>query len=375
MNLVKVYKLVGEPPLCGANSGPNNGLDDIGREAAPEEPPPLDVPTEPAHQEVAAAGLWQRMMEHAIIGAAATVPEFIEAPDDDSDGDGPVVTLLARAPTSLHLGVDADDAVWREAARTGSPRYDVEIRAVGAAWRAVATGSAERRHRVEGLRPNVAYCARARRDNGSGARRRACSGAPAARRRGSRPGATSDATEGRVEDRGAVLRLRREPPRRRRPGPAAPHPRVPGALVVCNNVTTLTPASVPHRVPGPGGMRLDGRGGEDVGGGARFHRHSNSHRAGVALEIRGPRPVEAEVQRSRASVFSTTTSTPPRDCATTRRPGPSSWCATPANKMPAKPAAVAGAALALTATSACTTRPTFWRPSSGRKRPPVGTTA
>ena len=132
----------------------------------PEEPPPLDVPTEPAHQEAAAAGLWQRMMEHAI-SAAATVPEFIEAPDDDSDGDGPIVTLLARAPTSLHLGVDADDAVWREAARTGSPLYDVEIRAVGAAWRAVATGSAERRHRVEGLRPNVAYCARARRDNGS----------------------------------------------------------------------------------------------------------------------------------------------------------------------------------------------------------------
>ena len=131
-----------------------------------EEPPPLDVPTEPAHQEVAAAGLWQRMMEHAI-SAAATVPEFIEAPDDDSDGDGPIVTLLARAPTSLHLGVDADDAVWREAARTGSPLYDVEIRAVGAAWCAVATGSAERRHRVEGLRPNVAYCARARRDNGT----------------------------------------------------------------------------------------------------------------------------------------------------------------------------------------------------------------
>ena len=53
-----------------------------------EEPPPLDVPTEAAHQEAAAAGLWQRMMEHAI-SAAATVPEFIEAPDDDSDGDGP----------------------------------------------------------------------------------------------------------------------------------------------------------------------------------------------------------------------------------------------------------------------------------------------
>ena len=46
-------------------------------------------------------------------------------------------------------------------------------------------------------------------------------------------------------------------------------------------------------------MRLDGRGGEDVGGGARFHCHGNSHRAGVALEIRGPRPVEAEYQRSR----------------------------------------------------------------------------
>ena len=40
-----------------------------------------------------------------------------------------------------------------------------------------------------------------------------------------------------------------------------------------------------------------------------------------------------------------------------------------------KSAAGAGTALALTATSACTTRPTFCRPSSGRKRPPVGTTA
>ena len=236
----------------------------------PEEPPPLDVPTEPAHQEATAAGLWQRMMEHAI-SAAATVPEFIEAPDDDSDGDGPVVTLLARAPTSLHLGVDADDAVWREAARTGSPLYDVEIRAVGAAWRAVATGSAERRHRVEGLRPNVAYCARARRDNGSVGP--AVARAPVLRRRavvvpGPAPQATAE--EG-VETRGAVLRLRREPPRRRRPGPSCASSTVPGALVVCNNVTTPTPASVPHRVPGPGGMRLDGRGGEDVGDGARFH--------------------------------------------------------------------------------------------------------
>ena len=86
-----------------------------------EEPPPLDVPTEAAHQEAAAAGLWQRMMEHAI-SAAATVPEFIEAPDDDdSDGDGPIVTLLARAPTSLHLGVDADDAVWRDCLLYTSP--------------------------------------------------------------------------------------------------------------------------------------------------------------------------------------------------------------------------------------------------------------
>ena len=132
-----------------------------------EEPPPLDVPTEPEHQEATAAGLWQRMMEHAIGAAAATLPEVGTPEDDDHEGDGPIVTLLARAPTSLHLGVDADDAVWREAARTGSPLYDVEIRAVGAAWRAVATGSAERRHRVEGLRPNVAYCARARRDNGT----------------------------------------------------------------------------------------------------------------------------------------------------------------------------------------------------------------
>ena len=46
-------------------------------------------------------------------------------------------------------------------------------------------------------------------------------------------------------------------------------------------------------------MCLDGRGGEDVGSGARFHRHGNNHRAGVALEIRGPSPVEGEYQRSR----------------------------------------------------------------------------
>ena len=136
-------------------------------EKQPLEPPPLDVPTEPEHQEATAAGLWQRMMEHAIGAAAATLPEVGTPEDEAHEGDGPEVTLLARAPTSLHLGVDADDAVWREAARTGSPLYDVEIREIGAAWRAVATGSAERRHRVEGLRPNVAYCARARRDNGT----------------------------------------------------------------------------------------------------------------------------------------------------------------------------------------------------------------
>ena len=46
--------------------------------------------------------------------------------------------------------LNARDAVWREAARTGSPLYDVEIRAVGAAWRAGATGSAERRPRGAG---------------------------------------------------------------------------------------------------------------------------------------------------------------------------------------------------------------------------------
>ena len=86
----------------------------------PEEPPPLDVPTEPEHQEATAAGLWQRMMEHAIGAAAATLPEVGTPEDDDHEGDGPIVTLLARAPTSLHLGVDADDEIWRAAARTGS---------------------------------------------------------------------------------------------------------------------------------------------------------------------------------------------------------------------------------------------------------------
>ena len=49
-------------------------------------------------------------------------------------------------------------------------------------------------------------------------------------------------------------------------------------------------------------MRLGGRGGEDVGGGARFHGHGNGHRA-MALEIRGPRTVEAEYQRSRIRVL------------------------------------------------------------------------
>lgn len=148
-----------------------------------EEPPPLDVPTVPAQQEVAAAGLWQRMMEHAI-SAAATVPGVIAAPDDEPSGDGPIVTLLARAPTSLHLGVDADDAVWRAAARASAARYDVEIKEVGvlplgAAWRVVATGSVERRHAVEGLRPNAAYHARARRAGepwGSPSRVLRCSG-------------------------------------------------------------------------------------------------------------------------------------------------------------------------------------------------------
>ena len=50
-------------------------------------------------------------------------------------------------------------------------------------------------------------------------------------------------------------------------------------------------------------MRLDGRGGEDVGGSARFHKDNSGHRAGVALEIRGPRPVEAKLQRSRIRVL------------------------------------------------------------------------
>ena len=37
-----------------------------------EEPPPIDVPTEPEHQGATAAGLWQRMMEHAISAAATS---------------------------------------------------------------------------------------------------------------------------------------------------------------------------------------------------------------------------------------------------------------------------------------------------------------
>ena len=203
-----------------ANSGPNHGHRRHRSTAAPEEPRPSTCPWSRRTRRIAAAGLWQRMMEHAI-SAAATVPEFIEAPRRRWRRRWPeVVTLLARAPTSLHLGVDADDAVWREAARTGSPLYDVEIRAVVCArWRAVASGSAERRHRVEGRGGRTSRTARvARRDNGTGARRQTrarCSGGAPSWFDG---GATSDAgSEG--SKLGAVLRLRREPPRRRRPGP------------------------------------------------------------------------------------------------------------------------------------------------------------
>ena len=227
--------------------------------------PPLERPRRTRTPGSGSRGPLAGMMEHAI-GAAATVPEFIEAPDDDSDGDGPIVTLLARAD-ELASRVDADDAVWREAARTGSPLYDVEIRAVGAAWRAVATGSAERRHRVEGLRPNVA-CMRA----GAAAaeqwgRRRACSGAQAARRRGSGR---------RHKDGGKELKRVAWPPASRTA--STPTSRTAPRLIpeshrrqLCAAPSAPLQLSVPHRVPGPGGMRLDGRGGEDVGGGARSH--------------------------------------------------------------------------------------------------------
>ena len=56
----------------------------------PEEPPPLDVPTEPEHQEATAAGLWQRMMEHAISMLMA----------QGHDGDVHRVGLNASANTS-----------------------------------------------------------------------------------------------------------------------------------------------------------------------------------------------------------------------------------------------------------------------------------
>ena len=187
----------------------------------PEEPPPLDVPMEPAHQEVAAAGLWQRMMEHAI-SAAATVPEFIEAPDDDSDGDGPVVTLLARAPTSLHLGVDADDAVEGGGAHWLTAMTSRSARSGG--------GAPSRRAAPSGATASAAAAERRVLRAGAARQRNlgpAVARAPVLRRRavvvrGLAP--QEEATRG-VEDRGAVLRLRREPPRRRRPGPAAPHPR------------------------------------------------------------------------------------------------------------------------------------------------------
>ena len=222
--------------------------------------------TEPAHQEVGRGPLAAHDgARHRRGGDGA---EFIEAPDDDSDGDGPR-HALARAPTSLHLGVDADDAVWREAARTGSPLYDVEIRAVGAAWRAVATGSAERRHRVEGLRPNVAYCARARRDNGTWgppSRVLRCSGgAPSwfeawrhkrRRRKESKLevlcfACVANRLDADVQD---LLRLIHEylAPRRLR-------------------AHTPIPARAHHVASQVQAARLDGRGGEDVGGGARSH--------------------------------------------------------------------------------------------------------
>ena len=106
------------------------------------------------------------------------------------DGSTPAASSCAHicaatnSSASTVLGVDADDAVWRAAARAGAARYDVEIKEVGvlplgAAWRVVATGSAERRHAVEGLRPNAAYRARARRAGepwGSPSRVLRCSG-------------------------------------------------------------------------------------------------------------------------------------------------------------------------------------------------------
>ena len=121
-------------------------------------PPSSSSTTAPEQQqnvEANAACLWQRMLEHAIEAAAV-------GPDDDADACGPrppVISLVSRTTTSLVLGVDAA----LEAARA---TYDVEICEATSdvpAWRPVATGCADRSYRVDDLRPNAGYRARARR--------------------------------------------------------------------------------------------------------------------------------------------------------------------------------------------------------------------
>ena len=136
-------------------------------------PPSSSSTTAPEQQqnvEANAACLWQRMLEHAIEAAAV-------GPDDDADADAdpartasddaadacgtrpPVISLVSRTTTSLVLGVDAA----LEAARA---TYDVEICEATSdvpAWRPVATGCADRSYRVDDLRPNAGYRARARR--------------------------------------------------------------------------------------------------------------------------------------------------------------------------------------------------------------------
>ena len=142
-------------------------------------PPALERPEQPREAvEANAANLWQRMLEHAI-EAAADGSDAVASPvavEDDSSVAAsscglrpPVVALLARTPTSLVLGVDADDLVWRRAAaaaRGGTATYDLEIceaTAEAPEWRTVALAAADRSHVVEDLRPNAGYRARARR--------------------------------------------------------------------------------------------------------------------------------------------------------------------------------------------------------------------
>lgn len=145
---------------------------------------PEDAPhalTGPEQLEANAAGLWQRMLEHAIEAAAeardgedaaaphrdptvegaapASAPEYAAAPP-------PVVTLLERTSTSLYLGVDVDDLASAMIERENYA-YDLEIYEAtasdGARWRRVASASPERRHAVADLRANAGYRARARR--------------------------------------------------------------------------------------------------------------------------------------------------------------------------------------------------------------------